>query len=817
LAEGTAPARFGPFELDTRTLELRRAGEAVALEPKPLRLLLYLFEHRDRVLSKEELLRAVWPDESVGDAALAGALRNVRRALGDTGDAQRWIRTRRRVGYQFVGPVTVDAVSARRRIWGAPRGLSLCFVGRAAELDELEQRLCAPAHASVQVSIEGLAGIGKTELALQLVHRLAHADRFPGGIFWLDAAQVDLRSQWGGELAEQRDIRPGPADARCADLLRELENGVEPLLVVLDNVEEWRTDARPGPLPRGAHVSLLVTTRRHNLAAAQFKPMTLGVLAAPHDRALVTALAGSTELDGLDALLEQLGGHALGLELAGAFLGTFRSESPRTYLERLAQNADAVERSVADRVREERTLRDTFRTLWDHLPSAVRDAWWLASFFESGHVSREIALASGIGPDELRELESVHVIQCDEAGLWTMHPLLREFAQHAGPEPSGALAMLLAMGPELLHRRHLGLELRRVYQRAVELAAQTGQIEEVLRALDGLWHARGFQAAWHEAGQIARMLDELTADGASDRNRLVAHRACGGVLFFTGRFAEARERLELAAELCRKEPPLTRAVTDAGVFTFAHLALCCCLLGFPDRGLALIDEGGRMASRTANALTLATALCTRVAVHTLLRELEALPALVSALGELGRVHELPMLDQMTAPTAVWLQLVRAPDRLRAPGVEADRGAIVEVREALRESTTFTALPQSFALLAEACSALGERELGLDLIDDALRLMATSGERYMEAEIWRVRGLLASTPGDARACLARGLAIATEQGARLFALRCATDLVERADGPGSDDARVLAALYAGFSEGFARPDLVRARSVMQARG
>jgi DNA-binding winged helix-turn-helix (wHTH) protein len=87
--------RFGEIELDEAFLELRRKKDRVPLEPKPLRLLLYLIEHRDRVVPKEELLGAIWPEVSVSDTALSSALKEIRRAIGDDGARQRWIRTQR--------------------------------------------------------------------------------------------------------------------------------------------------------------------------------------------------------------------------------------------------------------------------------------------------------------------------------------------------------------------------------------------------------------------------------------------------------------------------------------------------------------------------------------------------------------------------------------------------------------------------------------------------------------------------------------------------------------------------------------------------
>jgi len=96
----TAETRsFGDFTLDLRRACLLRADQEVKLRPKPFDVLKYLVENPGRVVTKEELLRAVWPDSFVTDDSLVQCLRDVRRALGD--DQQRYIKTVPRRGYIF--------------------------------------------------------------------------------------------------------------------------------------------------------------------------------------------------------------------------------------------------------------------------------------------------------------------------------------------------------------------------------------------------------------------------------------------------------------------------------------------------------------------------------------------------------------------------------------------------------------------------------------------------------------------------------------------------------------------------------------------
>src|SRR5262249_34300748 len=94
---------FRGFALDLEAFELRRGGTPVAIARKPLDLLAHLVEHRDRVVTKEELLRQVWPGISVSDHALTSALRDLRRVLGEP-----LVVTVRGRGYRFAAPARKD-------------------------------------------------------------------------------------------------------------------------------------------------------------------------------------------------------------------------------------------------------------------------------------------------------------------------------------------------------------------------------------------------------------------------------------------------------------------------------------------------------------------------------------------------------------------------------------------------------------------------------------------------------------------------------------------------------------------------------------
>ncbi|HTD62031.1 MAG TPA: winged helix-turn-helix domain-containing protein, partial [Gemmatimonadaceae bacterium] len=103
--------RFGPFRLDPSRRSLTRDGTDVAVTPKAFDILLYLVQHPNRVVTKQDLMKAVWPDTIVEEGNLTQNLSLLRKALGDE---TRLIVTVARQGYQFTADVTVEAPTPPR-------------------------------------------------------------------------------------------------------------------------------------------------------------------------------------------------------------------------------------------------------------------------------------------------------------------------------------------------------------------------------------------------------------------------------------------------------------------------------------------------------------------------------------------------------------------------------------------------------------------------------------------------------------------------------------------------------------------------------
>jgi predicted ATPase/class 3 adenylate cyclase/DNA-binding winged helix-turn-helix (wHTH) protein len=98
---------FGDYVLDTQRRELHRVGEPIKLRRKVFQVLVYLLAHRDRVVSKQELIEHLWPDQFVGEETLTSCRKTLRQALGERGRTPRFLRTLHGQGYRFVGVVEV--------------------------------------------------------------------------------------------------------------------------------------------------------------------------------------------------------------------------------------------------------------------------------------------------------------------------------------------------------------------------------------------------------------------------------------------------------------------------------------------------------------------------------------------------------------------------------------------------------------------------------------------------------------------------------------------------------------------------------------
>ena len=111
---------FEDCVLDTDRRELRRGTDLLSVTPQVFDVLDYLIRNRERVVSKDDLIAAVWGGRIVSDAALTTRINVARNAIGDSGEDQRLIKTLPRKGFRFVGAVQEDQAPAAAAVGATP-------------------------------------------------------------------------------------------------------------------------------------------------------------------------------------------------------------------------------------------------------------------------------------------------------------------------------------------------------------------------------------------------------------------------------------------------------------------------------------------------------------------------------------------------------------------------------------------------------------------------------------------------------------------------------------------------------------------------
>src|SRR5215813_6646644 len=137
---------FGPFQLDRRDERLWRGPEAIPLPPKIFAVLRCLVTQAGRLVTKDALLEAVWPETVVSEAVVTVAMRMLRRVLGDEARTPKFIETVHGRGYRFIAPVSTlvapggpEREETPRRLQSSPFSRPSHFVGRDAALAQLGQ------------------------------------------------------------------------------------------------------------------------------------------------------------------------------------------------------------------------------------------------------------------------------------------------------------------------------------------------------------------------------------------------------------------------------------------------------------------------------------------------------------------------------------------------------------------------------------------------------------------------------------------------------------------------------------------------------
>jgi predicted ATPase/DNA-binding winged helix-turn-helix (wHTH) protein len=164
----------GAVWLDLEHEQLRRGSQALHLRPKSFALLRYLVAHAGRVVSKDELVQAVWTETAVSDGVLTVSITEIRQVLGDTAQAPQYLETVPRRGYRWLGTLPTTAPSSATPSFSLPLAPSPPLVGREADVTQLHSWLTRARRGMRQVGfVTGDAGIGKTAMVDAFVAQVA--------------------------------------------------------------------------------------------------------------------------------------------------------------------------------------------------------------------------------------------------------------------------------------------------------------------------------------------------------------------------------------------------------------------------------------------------------------------------------------------------------------------------------------------------------------------------------------------------------------------------------------------------------------------
>jgi predicted ATPase len=298
---------------------------------------------------------------------------------------------------------------------------------------------------------------------------------------------------------------------------------------------------------------------------------------------------------------------------------------------------------------------------------------------------------------------------------------------------------------------------------------------------------------------------------------MAAHRMLGSTLHFLGEFTQARAHLEQANALRdgygRRFDASLYLISGSRVYCRSIFARVLWALGYPEQALSSSAEALSLAEATSHSHTLAQALSLAAAFHLDRRDVQRTERLAREAVTLAIEHDFPY---WRATGSLWWGWTLVQQRDTEEGLTRIQQSLAHFRATDNVQT----IPHALIVLAEVYGQIGDPGKGLEALAEALVVLERTNERRREAEIHRLRGeLLLLLRGrhwaEAEACFERALAVAREQGARMWELRAASSLARLwADQGRRREAHdLLAPVYGWFTEGFDTADLKDAKALL----
>jgi class 3 adenylate cyclase/predicted ATPase len=361
-------------------------------------------------------------------------------------------------------------------------------------------------------------------------------------------------------------------------------------------------------------------------------------------------------------------------------------------------------------------------------------------------------------------------------------------------------------------------EAGRAYARARELWEQLGSPSEFLRIPYG-------QSVYHmNRGELdlSLRLDEGLLRLSRQRNDsaglVLGHLSSGRTLFFTGRFAPSQSHLEEVLSLydpISHGPLVHQASLHPQVVSRAVLGNVLFCLGYPDRALAQSSAAITEAQKLSHPPSLAVSLAIGARVLSLIGDNAVLSKWVDQLVAVTTAHGFAHWGAQGTIYRGWA-------KVRNGDVAEGMSLLHSGSTAYRTTGAQGNMPYHIALLAAAREIAGQVEEAVALLDDALQIVERTGERWLEAELYRHKGQLLLRQGQPEAAeeqYSKALGIARERGAKLWELRAAVSLARLWGEQGRRAAarELLAPVYGWFTEGFDTADLKEAKALLDELG
>jgi class 3 adenylate cyclase/predicted ATPase len=378
----------------------------------------------------------------------------------------------------------------------------------------------------------------------------------------------------------------------------------------------------------------------------------------------------------------------------------------------------------------------------------------------------------------------------------------------------------------------------KAYNRARDLCQQLGETPQLAPVLFGLCAFYTVRGELRTARELAKQLLRL-AQNVQDRSLLLEAHALGVVLFYSGELVLARSHLE--ESLTFYDSPQHHSLAnlyggvDPGVHCLSYTFTTLWLLGYPVQALKRSHETLTLAQELSHPFSLLTALCWVTMLHQFRREEQIAQEQVEALIALCKEQGMAGGSTWGAALQGW---ALAEQEQGEEGIAQIRQGLVALRAGGREVGQMYFL----ALLAEALGKVGQVEEGLTVLAEALGFVHKTGERWYEAELYRLKGTLTlqkefkvqssefkvpspqplkpstqtEAEQEAESYFLKAIEIAQKQQAKSWELRTSTSLARlwQQQGKTAEAHKLLSDVYNWFTEGFDTKDLQEAKALIE---